>query len=106
MSKEDLAAIANSTSPPEVQIPSSWQALIVWAVARFGAGILMAVVLGIATVQVYGDLTRLNERVLSAFEAQTRTTEANQNAMREMTQIMRQIEIDHRRHTGTHNDPR
>jgi hypothetical protein len=99
MSKTDLTAVANATSPPEVQIPESWQALIVWAVAKFGTGILLAVVLAVATVRVYEDLTILNNRVLHAFEQQTKTAEAHNAAIREMTNIIRNIEADHRKYT-------
>lgn len=99
MSKEDLAAVANATSPAEVEIPNTWQALIVWSVAKFGTGILMAAVLGVATVRVYEDLTILNNRVLSAFEAQTRATESTNSAIREITSTIRAIEIDHRSYT-------
>ena len=96
MSREDLTQIANDTTPKEVQMPDSWQGLIVWAVAKFGTGILMAAVLGVATVRVYEDLTVLNNRVLIAFEQQTRAAEANNAALREMTTIIKAIEVDHR----------
>jgi len=96
MSQGELHNIANRTSPEEVQIPNSWQALIVWAVAKFGVGIIATIALGYAVTQVYGDLTALNNRVLTAFEMQTQAATANREAIQAMAETLRRIETDHR----------
>jgi hypothetical protein len=98
MSREELHSIANDASPQEVSIPNTWQGLIVWAVAKFGTGILLAAVLGVATVRVYEDLTILNTRVLTAFEQQTKAAESNNSAIREMINTIQRIEDDHKQY--------
>jgi len=96
MSKDDLHHIANNTTPDEIQIPNSWQALIVWAVAKFGVGILATIVLGYAVTHVYADLTALNNRVLTAFELQTEAAVANREAVLQMAETLKRIEQEHR----------
>ena len=96
MSQDDLHTIANHTSPPEIEIPNTWQALIVWAVAKFGVGIIATLVLGYAVTQVYSDLTVLNNRVLTAFEQQTKAATANREAVLQMAETLRRIESEHR----------
>jgi len=96
MSQDDLHTIANRTSPDEIQIPNSWQALIVWAVAKFGVGILATIVLGYAVSHVYSDLTALNNRVLTAFEQQTQAATANREAVLQMAETLKRIETEHR----------
>lgn len=96
MSQDEIHHIANATTPDEITVPNTWQALIVWAVAKFGTGIILAIVLGVATVRVYEDLTILNNRVLTAFEQQTRASETTNSAIREMLTAIRQIEITYR----------
>jgi hypothetical protein len=98
MSREDLHTIANDTSPKEVNIPNTWMGLIVWAVAKFGIGVIISAVFAFATVRVYEDLTLLNQRVLTAFEQQTRAAESNNAAIREMISQIKQIETDHRKY--------
>ena len=96
MSQDDLHDIANHTSPREIEIPNSWQALIVWAIAKFGVGIIATIVLGYAVSHVYLDLTALNTRVLTAFELQTQAATANREAVLQMAETLRRIETEHR----------
>jgi len=96
MSQDELHTIANHTTPEEIHIPNSWQALIVWAVAKFGVGIIATVVLGYAVSHVYADLTSLNNRVLTAFELQTQAATANREAVLQMAETLRRIESEHR----------
>ena len=98
MSRQELHKVANQTSPPEVTIPDNWQGLIVWAVAKFGAGVIISGVFAFATVRVYEDMTALNVRVLIAFEQQTRAAESNNAAIREMIGTLQKIETEHRNH--------
>lgn len=96
MSQDDLHNIANRTSPDEIYVPNTLQGLIVWAVAKFGVGILASIVLGYAVTHVYADLTALNNRVLTAFEQQTAAATANREAVLQMAETLRRIETDHR----------
>jgi hypothetical protein len=98
MSRTELHKIANQTSPPEIDIPDTWMGIIVWAVAKFGIGVIISGVFAFATVRVYEDLTALNVRVLTAFEHQTRVAESNNAAIREMIGTLQKIETEHRKY--------
>ena len=55
MSKDQLTSIAQKDTPEVVHVPDSWAGILVWAVGRFGAGILLAVACAFALRTVYAD---------------------------------------------------
>ena len=59
-----LTAIAQADTPASVEVPSSWAGLIVWASARFGVGIIFAVVFGYETREVYNDGKARQEQLM------------------------------------------
>lgn len=56
MSKDELHRIAQADTPEDVRIPETWQGLVVWAVARFGIGLLIAAVFAYGLGVVYADM--------------------------------------------------
>lgn len=52
MSRDELHAIANRTTPPDIQVSKSSSDLITWAIGKFGSGALFAM----AAVYIYSDL--------------------------------------------------
>jgi hypothetical protein len=95
MSKEDLADLANSDTPSAVKVPPTWSGIIAWATIRYGLGIIMAAVFGLATRQVYNDLQVQQAQLLKAYieatSATNRQTDAV-NALRE--EVRRSNDVD------------
>lgn len=50
-----LREMMNQDTPEGVEVPQSWPAFAVWAVTRFGIGIIFLGIVSIATKQVYDD---------------------------------------------------
>jgi hypothetical protein len=94
MSKDEIHSIATADSPNEVQIPQTWQALIVWAFARFGVGLVVAAVFGYATTIVYQDLKASRDQLMEAYRDNTRVME---NFNRKLDELERTIDEAHRR---------
>jgi hypothetical protein len=72
MSQDELHSIAAADSPRDVDIPNTWQGLIVWAIARFGVGILVAAVFGYATKEIYSDMRDDRLQLMNAYRDNTR----------------------------------
>ncbi len=65
MSKEELHEIAVASTPEHVNIPQTWGALLVWAVGKWGVGVVFAAML----VPVYTDLKASNQQVAEISKA-------------------------------------
>jgi hypothetical protein len=68
MSQEELYKIANDTTPEVIQVPNTWQGFIVWAIAKFGTGIVVAGVFGWGIVHVYADMRNDRQQLLDAYK--------------------------------------
>jgi hypothetical protein len=68
MSQDELHRLANADTPEPIQVPNTWQGLIVWALARFGVGIAVAGVFGWGIVHVYSDMRADREQLLGAYK--------------------------------------
>jgi hypothetical protein len=68
-----IARIANADTPSNVEVPDTWNGIIIWAVGRFGSGIIMAAAFAYAASVVYKDDHLLIDRVMTAFEARSKT---------------------------------
>lgn len=84
MSKNELHALANATTPDDVAVPGTWPALIAWMLGKFGIGIGVACVFGWFTIRIYADLQSQNTRILDAFQQQTLTNSEHIHAIREL----------------------
>jgi hypothetical protein len=94
MSREELHSIADADTPNEVNIPQTWQALVVWAIARFGVGLVVAAVFGYATTIVYQDLKESRDQLMEAYKDNTRTMDSFH---RQIQELERTIDEAHRR---------
>jgi hypothetical protein len=72
MSKDDLHALAESTTPPDINVPSTWGGIIIWALGKWGIGIVF---LGLL-VPVYQDLKFSNAQLASISSSNVRVLEA------------------------------
>lgn len=72
MSTDTLHAIANNDTPASVHVPKDMHGLIVWAVGRFGGGILLAAACGWALAQVYKDHAAQTERLITILESRAK----------------------------------
>ncbi len=72
MSQDELHSIARADTPHDVEVPNTWQGLVVWAIARFGIGILVAAVFGYATKEVYSDMRADRLQLMDAYRDNTR----------------------------------
>lgn len=72
MSQDELHSIAHADTPHDVEVPNTWQGLIVWAIARFGIGILVAGVFGFATKEIYADMRADRLQLMDAYRDNTR----------------------------------
>lgn len=65
MAPENLHQMAVETTPQSVEIPKTYAGLIVWAIGKWGIGIVFAAFL----VPVYQDLKESNMRLAAMTEA-------------------------------------
>jgi len=88
MSKDDLHDLARADSPEAVDIPNTWQGLIVWAIARFGVGILVAGVFGYATKEVYADMRADRLQLMDAYRDNARAIHDFSTRIENLTKSM------------------
>lgn len=69
MGTDMLLGIAQNDTPAAVQVPPTLNGLIVWAVGRFGGGILIAAACAWALSKVYEDHQRQTDRMITLMEA-------------------------------------
>jgi hypothetical protein len=65
MTTENLHQMAVATTPEQVEIPKTYTGLIVWAVGKWGIGVVFALFL----VPVYQDLKASNQRLADISKA-------------------------------------
>jgi len=68
-----IAKVANEDTPARVEVPDTLTGLAIWAVGRFGSGVVMAAAFGYAASVVYKDDHALIGRVMTAFEVRSKT---------------------------------
>jgi hypothetical protein len=95
MSKAEIHAIAESLTPPDVSVPQTWGGLIVWALGKWGIGVVFLALL----VPVYQDLKTSNSQLATistnnvrVLEALANKIEANNSALQRMDDAIRRLE--------------
>lgn len=83
--KQALHRTANDDTPNGVMIPENWIGLAMWAMGRFGVGIIFAGAIGYFAFIVYGDMRRDTERMSMAFASQAATNANTVTAIQQMT---------------------
>lgn len=71
MSRKTLHDVARADTPSQVDVPDSWSGLVVWAVGRFGIGLVVAVAAIYALREVYNDMRSQNREIIAALITQT-----------------------------------
>lgn len=72
MSTTKLHNFAQNDTPTAVEVPKSWRGLLIWAVGRFGSGILMAAACAWALMRVYDDHSAQTRQLMTILEQRAR----------------------------------
>jgi hypothetical protein len=95
MSKEELHELAQSSTPAEISVPETWGGLLIWAVGKWGVGIVFLALL----VPVYQDLKLSNSRWadqatqnIRVMEALAAKIEASNSAIARLDDSLRRLE--------------
>lgn len=84
MSKDVVHSLAEADTPSIVEVPNTWSGLLVWAVGRFGSGILIAAICIVGIVRVYGDMREQNQALILLIKEQTQASSGLQTALNEL----------------------
>jgi len=84
MSKDTVHSLAQADTPAIVDVPNTWSGLLIWAVGRFGSGILIAALCVAGIVRVYGDLKEQNQVLITLIKEQTAASSGLQSALYEL----------------------
>jgi hypothetical protein len=92
---DNLHSIAQQTTPESVEIPRTYKGLVVWAVGKWGIGIVFAAFL----VPVYQDLKESNRRLADISQANVQVLtalaqkiEATNHQVQRMDDSIRRLE--------------
>jgi hypothetical protein len=97
MTTENFHQMAVATTPENVDIPKSYTGLIVWAVGKWGIGVVFALFL----VPVYQDLKASNQRLADISKANVEVLTALAQKIESTNQQMQRIDDSIRRLEGT-----
>ena len=96
MSKEELHAAAEASTPAYVNVPQTWGGLAVWAVGKWGVGAVFLMLL----VPVYLDLKASNAQLaqistanVQVLTALAQQVEATNQAVQRLDQTVQRIEM-------------
>ena len=67
-----MRKLAQSDTPAEIVVPNTWSGIVIWAIGRFGVGVLMAAVFAYGLREVYADNKSLISQQMEAFREQTK----------------------------------
>jgi len=84
MSKDTVHSLAQADTPAIVDVPNTWSGLVIWAVGRFGSGILIAALCVAGIVKVYGDLKEQNQALITLIKEQTAASSGLQSTLSEL----------------------
>jgi len=100
MTTENLHQLASATTPENVEIPKSYAGLIVWAIGKWGIGIVFAAFL----VPVYQDLKASNQRLADISHANVQVLTALAQKIDATNQQVQRMD-DSLRRLENHNNP-
>lgn len=72
MSASDLHQMAEQDTPSSVEVPKEWRGLVIWALGRFGSGILLAAACAWALMRVYDDHAAQTRQLMVILEQRAR----------------------------------
>jgi len=88
MSRDQLHSIASQDAPDNVEVPNTWPGIVVWAVGKFGTGIIFAFML----IYVYQDLQAANKAMVDVVRANTQAIQSLANQTGETNRKIENIE--------------
>lgn len=91
MSTDRLHSLASSDTPSAVTVPREWPGLLVWAVGRFGVGILVAAVFWHAWREERVESHSRNERLALILEQRARVDVEMTTALTRLTQTIEEM---------------
>lgn len=99
MSLEDLHETAQANTPSTVNVPQTWGGLIVWAVGKWGVGVVFLMLL----VPVYQDLKASNQQLadiskanVSILTSLAQQVEATNKTVERLDQTVQRLELESR----------
>jgi hypothetical protein len=99
MSTADLHQIAQHDTPNSVNVPATWAGLVMWAVGRFGGGVIIAAAFAYAAHRVYEDNAALSRQMLTVLQdlavVQSKSAAANEQLARAVEALTREAQIGH-----------
>lgn len=100
MSKDTVHSLAQADTPAIVDVPNTWSGLLIWAVGRFGSGILIAALCVAGIVRVYGDLKEQNQALITLIKEQTAASSGLQSALHELKTSLSLVATEAKRAHG------
>lgn len=101
MSTDTVHTVAQRDTPDWVDVPNNWRGLLIWAVVRFGPGMLFAVIMGWFLSVVYTDQKVTSERLLVLLEARAvsdvKLADAMSQLSRAVDDLKREAQTAHRK---------
>lgn len=91
-----LHQLAEDDTPSRVQVPATWSGLLVWAVGRFGVGILMAAACGWALMRVYEDLSTTQRELMQLLRDEARAKSEMTVTLNELRQAIAEVSRESR----------
>lgn len=95
-----MHSLAQADTPAIVDVPNTWSGLIIWAVGRFGSGILIAALCVAGIVKVYGDLKEQNQVLITLIKEQTAASSGLQSALYELKTSLSLVATEAKRAHG------
>ena len=77
MSLEELHSVAEQTTPSEVEVPKTWSGIAVWALGKWGIGVVFLALL----IPVYQDLKVSNARFYDVISKNAEVSSQNVRVM-------------------------
>lgn len=107
MSADTLHNIASNDTPQTVQVPRGLNGLVVWAIGRFGGGILIAAACAFALQTVYEDHAKQTDRMMTLLEARASSDTALATAITALRTAIEDVGKEARTaHTADHSKPK
>lgn len=99
MSKDVVHSLAQADTPALIDVPNTWSGLVVWAVGRFGVGVLFAAVCVVGITRVYGDIKELNKELVQLIREQAQTSAGLQLSISKLETTISTVALDaHKAH--------
>ena len=95
-----MHSLAQADTPAIVDVPNTWSGLLIWAVGRFGSGILIAALCVAGIVKVYGDLKEQNQVLITLIKEQTAASSGLQSALYELKTSLSLVATEAKRAHG------